>query len=109
MARKDRLKRNNPAAYENEDVRTLAEQADQLGDIKAILDTEGGKHLRDLLLQDVTSKVHALEANYRSASHAELVALCADLSAYLQLARLLIKAEENEKALDSALQEALAE
>lgn len=107
MSKINQLKENNPKALLNDDIRALAEQADQLHDIKALFDTIGGKALFKLVTQDAVARVYALEANYKTASHAELLALCADLSSHLQLARLLRRAEENERLADEALTEAL--
>jgi hypothetical protein len=86
----------------------LAEQYDQLHRIKALADTEGGKELQNLIMADVVARVNALESQYKTASHAEIIALCADLSSHLQLARLLTSAEENLKYVDEAIANALA-
>ena len=98
MTKRAREKITNP------EVQDLVEQAEALHEIKALYDQPGGKQLVSLLLKDVVSTVHLL-AN----GNQERDMLCERLKANLNLARLLIKAEENEQHLDDLIADALAE
>lgn len=107
--RLSQIKKSNPELLDNDHVRYLAEQGDLAHNIKTIADSEGGKATMQLLLRDVVSRVYALSTQYKTASHAELMALCADLSSHLQLAKLYVNAEDSLAELDAQLEEALTE
>lgn len=107
--RLSQLKEHSPELLENEHIRYLAEQADLAHAIKSIADTEGGRNTQQLLLRDVVTRVHALSSQYKTASHAELMALCADLSSHLHLAKLFANAQDTVAELDNQLEEALTE
>lgn len=107
MSQVNRLKKQNPEALNNEDIRSLAVEADNLHDIKAIATSKAGETLIILLRSDLASRVSELEAKYKTASHTELVAVCADLSANFQLLRLLHNAATNEEIVTAALEDAL--
>lgn len=109
MSRKSKVLKDNPEVAEDEDLLSLIEQADEQHDIKAMAESNGGKIVAKLLLQDVVGKVMQLEAMYKTASHIELVAVIADLSAYLTTAKLFIRSKENVKLLDEQIAEALTE
>lgn len=109
MSHLAKLKENNPDAMEDGFLVDLAESADSVHAIKAIADQEGGKVLVRLLLKDVVNAVNTLRTGYATLTHTELIAHCATLNERINLAKLLINAEESEKALDKAIAEALAE
>jgi HPt (histidine-containing phosphotransfer) domain-containing protein len=109
MSRLAKLKEHNPEALEDGFIVDLAESADAMHAIKAIADQPGGKELVRLLLVDVVNVVHKLRTNYATLSHPELMAYCATLNERINLAKLLINAEEKEKELNKAIEEALAE
>jgi len=80
--------------------KTLKEDKATFRSIKALGDTEGGKELQALLVQQIMSYVHQL-----SVSDAD--PLCAKLQANIALLRMIISAEDNEKAVDELIEEAL--
>jgi len=99
MSRVKQLKDERP------DLVDLAEQADQLHDIKALHESNGGKALVELLMKDVVGVVHRLT----TAKPEERDALCERLKANLNLAKLIINAEDNEAHLDQMIADNLAE
>lgn len=103
------LKESNPEAYAQPHIQDLVEQSDRLHTLKALADTDGGKELIKLLVQDTVNSLHALRANYRSATHTELIAIISNMAAHYDTARLLFNAEENEQAADEQLEEALTD
>lgn len=109
MNRVNSLRKDAPELLENQEVFDLAAQADQLQELKALADMEGGKQLIKLLIKDVVFKVNQLQASYRTASHIELLAIISEMSAHLNTAKLLINSKENIELLDKELAESLSE
>ena len=109
MSRRSKILKENPEVSENEDLMTLIEEADKLHDIKVLATSPGGKLITKALLQDVVNKIAQLESMYKTASHTELIAVIADMSANLSLAKVFIKSEENVRLLDEQIAEALTE
>lgn len=109
MSRVNKLRQKAPELLDNPDVFDLAAQADQLQDLKAVADTPGGKQLIKLLMTDVVGSINRLESSYRTATHQELTAIIAQMSASLTLAKVLIHSKENMEALDKELEAALSE
>ena len=92
----EKKQKNNP---------TPEEQVDQMHAIKALGDTQGGQELVTLLMQDVASGVYTLA--YGDGSDRDR--LCADLKANLNVVKLILNAEENEKILLAQIAEALSD
>lgn len=109
MSRRSKVKKENPEALKNEDILSLIDQADIQQDIKVMAESAGGKIVTKLLIQDVVNKIMQLEAMYKTASHVELIAVIADMLAYLNTAKLLTRSKENLKLLDEQIAEALTE
>lgn len=109
MSRLNRIRKDAPELLENPEVVDLVAQADQMQDLKAVADTPGGKQLVKLLLTDVVSAVNRLESSYKTATHTELIAICAQLSSSLTLAKLLLRSKENMELLDKELENVLSE
>lgn len=86
---------------------SLAEQWDQLHDLKALYDSEGGKQLVSLLLQDISSAVTNVAANRRMYTLQDFQSLASDIDTKLNLVRLLTRAEENERFVEEQIQESL--
>ena len=109
MSRLVRIKEQQPEALSNGVVVDIAEQADQLQELKALYDTDGGKVLVKLLVQDAINSVHMLRGSYRTATHTELITMIAALDAHLSTAQLLLSAKDGVAILDAELDEALRE
>jgi hypothetical protein len=90
-------------------VAPLAEEYDKVHSIKALADTEGGKEIAKLLVQNVVQSVHKLSNNYTTMPHTEMVALCATMKSDLSLARLITNSKDNLKHLDEMIADALLE
>ena len=71
--------------------------------------TDGGKLLIANALQDLEGAINRLSVEYRTASHIELIALCAQLDNRLALYKALTRAESNLIKLDAIIEEALKE
>jgi len=87
----------------NKEQTFLEEQKDQIHSIKALGDTDGGKELVALLVKDVVVGVHHLVAG---ADHVKTIA---EMKARMELAQLILNAEDTEKELDILIAEALSE
>ena len=87
---------------ERKDLEPLLQSRDQYHKIKVLHETEGGKELVTLLVEEVVSIVNRL-------SQSDASPLCADLKANLNLLRLIQNAEENEGVVEESLKEALLE
>lgn len=109
MKRLSKLKEEKPEVLSNPQVFDLAEQADKLQELKALYDTDGGKQLVKLLVQDVVYRVNGLCSAYKTMSHTELITTIADMDAHLSTARLLMNAKEGVAIIDAELEEALRE
>ena len=104
MSKKKQLQKNPKS---NEEVLDLAEQFDTVHDLKALYDTNGGKQLVSLLLQDMSSAVHKIASQRSTLSLLEFQSLASDIDTKLNLAKLLINAKANEDFLEEQIQEAL--
>ena len=91
----------------NDEALNLAEQFDTVHDLKALYDTEGGKQLVNLLLQDVSAAVQKIASQRRELTLVDFQSLASDIDTKLNLAKLLLNAKENEEFLEEQLQEAL--
>ena len=84
------------------DIIALAEQADQLQDIKVLHQSAGGKVLVNLLVKDTINAMNKL-----AYSTDEREKYCATLRANLDLIKLLVNAKDNEAEADRMIQDAL--
>lgn len=109
MSRRNKVIKDNPEVADNEDLLSLLDQADEQQDIKVMAESVGGKILTKLLIQDVVNKVMQLESMYKTASHVELMAVIADMSAHLNTAKLMINSKDNVHILDEQIAEALTQ
>jgi len=81
----------------------LKGQKDTLHSIKALGDTQGGEALVSLLVADIVGSIHKLIGG---ADHIKEIA---EMKARMELAELILNAEENEKEIDRLIAEALSE
>jgi len=97
------------AEKKNKHVEAVMEQVEKLHDISSLASTAGGKTLINLLIKDTVNAMQRLRASYRTASHTELLAIIADMSAKFETAKLLLNAKEGEEVANERLEEALRE
>jgi hypothetical protein len=109
MKNLDKIKEETPELLNNPDILQLAEQADVVHSLKALHDTDGGKQLVKLLIEDALGCVHRLSGGYHTMSHIEMVSLCAQLDTKLATAKLLIDSKQVKEVLDAELEEAMRE
>lgn len=107
MSLKKQIKKDNPDA--SSEVLWIADQIEDNADIKALSDTEGGKKLAKMLIQDVVGSVRALQGGYKEFTLEQFQSTCATLNAHLNLAQMIIASKDNETQLYKMLEEALAE
>jgi len=103
------IQKDRPELLTNPDIVQLAEQADIAHNLKALYDSEGGKELVKLFMQDAVCCVHRLRGGYNTMSHIELIAIIAKMDINISSAMLLMDAKEVKEVLDSELEEALRE
>lgn len=65
--------------------------------IDAVSNSEGGKIVVSSLQKDIVSVIDDLASKYKTASHVELIALCATLQARLALLRVLVRSRKLKK------------
>lgn len=95
---------------EKEAKKTDEEQMrDDLHDLKALYDTNGGKRLVELLIKDVNANVQRLAGQYMVLSHIEMIALAASISEKLAIAHTLTRSKENLAVIEEQLETALSE
>lgn len=76
-----------------------------LADIKKMSLTPGGQGIIAMTKKIVTTKVSILANGYKGKTHEELIELCADLNANLDLYLLLTGADKKIKAIEEILEE----
>lgn len=81
------------------------EEIKKLHKIKDLTLTEGGKELATLQKELVINQVAELSNSYQTKTHAELIALCARLSANLGLLQILTGVDEQIKAIEKLYEE----
>lgn len=77
--------------------------------IEALSNTEGGQRIVSLLKDDILSAINDISAKYKTASHAELIAVSAKLSERITLFRVFSRASKNKKLTKDQLEELLKE
>lgn len=82
---------------------------DDLHDLKALYDTNGGKRLVSLLIKDVASQVQRFGGQYATLSHIEMIALGASIHEKLALIHILTRSKENLEVMEKELEDALSE
>jgi len=105
----NKIKEERPELLTDPDIVQLAEQADMAHNLKALYDSEGGKQLVKLFMQDAVGCVHRLRGGYNTMSHIEMIAIIAKMDINISSAMLLMDAKEVKAVLDSELEEALRE
>ena len=73
-------------------------------EIDAVALSKGGQKIISGLREDILSVTQSLTRDYKTATHMELVALCADLGAKLSLFQILTNAKKNIQALEEILE-----
>lgn len=109
MNRVQNLRSKAPELLENQEVFDLAAKADELHELKALSDTEGGKQLTHLLLKSVVNNVYKLITLYKTAPDVELRATIAAIDTELNVARVILNAKEGLDVLDQELATLLSE
>jgi hypothetical protein len=71
--------------------------------LDVVASTAGGKLLVSSLQKDITSCVDELSSKYKTASHIEIIAICAKLSEKITLLRVLNKAKKLKKIAQEEL------
>jgi hypothetical protein len=106
MSREKEIKKNNPEA--DESLLELARQFDENHDLKVLHDTNGGKLLVRLLVQDIIGTMNRIAANRATYTLSDFQAAGSDIETKLNIVRALIRAEDNEEYLNELLAENLA-
>ena len=65
--------------------------------LEALQNTDGGKLLMTALKTDIGSCLDEISTKYKTASHAELLAVCAKFAANLALFRSIFRSSKNKK------------
>jgi len=89
----------------NIDEKEIKEDIKKYASIDALSDYDGGKILKETLLNDISSAIDVLLSSYKSASHIELITTIARLEAKLNLYRVIDRAKKNKELAVEALKE----
>lgn len=82
----------------------IIEDAERYASLESVANTEGGKVLSAAAMEDTLNAIESLAGSFRTATHAELIAHCAVLSANLNIFRTLKNAHRNKTEARAALQ-----
>jgi hypothetical protein len=99
------IKKNTPERADDERVIAAADDVDVQSALAAFASSEAGQIMRKSLLDNVGASVSALATSWRTASHIELMALCARLEDRLAILRTFSHARGNLEAAEAALDE----
>jgi len=109
MKRTTRIKESSPELLSNEEVFTMAVEADRLQEFSTLAKSPEGQSLIKLLLEDYKLKAQHLHGLYRTATRDELVSVIASMEAAWDTAKLLASAESLLQILDTELEDALSD
>lgn len=85
----------------------LADSLDKAHALDVMAQTEGARVLVDSLVSDIISTINSLANRYKTMSHTEMIAYCAELQANLGVLFAIRRAKPNRAALEESLAEAL--
>ena len=108
MSDKKISKNEVPIKKKRPEVAEIERDIDTFLAVENLAGTAGGKVLVDNLSRDIIALAESLGARYKTASHAELLGLCADLDNKLTILRLITRAKRNRELAMDALKEELA-
>lgn len=113
MAKKKTTKKANaeevPRGKRSPEVVEIEKDLGTYISLETLADSEGGKILVDNLAKDIIGLTESLGIKYKTATHAELMGLCADLESKTTILRLITRAKKNKELAQDALKEALME
>lgn len=94
---------------ENPEATLIADELDKFSAIEAVYMSNGGKILFKSLMKDSIGSIESLMSKYKTLTHIEMIAICAELKSNIDLARVLKKSEKNKKQAQEDLEQALLE
>lgn len=77
----------------------IADKVAQYSAIDVISKMEGGKAIINSLQKDLVNYIDKIAYNYETATHAELISMCASIRSTIAMMRLFKNAEDNKKLL----------
>lgn len=101
--------KEEPKGRKRPEVIAIEKDLEKYIDLEKLADSAGGKIVVDNLAKDILSTAESLGNRYKTATHAELMSLCADLESKWSILRLITRAKKNKELAEVALREALAE
>lgn len=93
----------------NPEIVSIEKDLEKYVALENLADSAGGKVIVDNLALDIIATAEALGVRYKTASHAELLGMCADLDNKLTILRLITRAKKNKELATDALKEAIEE
>jgi len=93
----------------NPEIAAIERDLDKFVALEILAESEGGRLVVDNLAVDIIALAEIVGSQYKTASHAELMGLCADIDNKLTILRLITRAKKNRELATEALKEALAE
>jgi hypothetical protein len=95
----------NPNA--SDEALVCADEYDEVKEVELLSKSEGGRVLMNRLLDTIASGVDTINTTYKTGTHAELIAVCADLIANVNMYRAMYRSEKKSEELRAILEEAL--
>lgn len=87
----------------------VAAELDSAAALSTVSESKGGKILISALQSDVVDVIDTLGNKFKTLTHIELIALCAELKTKLDFMRSLSRAKKNKEYLNELLEEKLRE
>lgn len=107
--KKRQAKNEEPKKPKSPEVVSIERDLERYVALETLAESEGGKIIVDNLASDVISLAEILGAQYKTATHAEILGLCADLDNKLTILRLITRSKKNKELALDALKQAIKE
>ena len=108
MAEKRRIaKDESPKGKNTPEIKAIEKDLDAYVALENLSESTGGKILVDNFAKDIIALCDSIGAHYKTASHAGLLGLCADLDNKMAILRLITRAKKNKHLAEEALKEEL--
>jgi HPt (histidine-containing phosphotransfer) domain-containing protein len=109
MSRLSKITEEAPELLEDKDFTDLVASADKLHDLKVLAESAGGEALVKHLVKRIVQNMHILSHSYKTANHAELIAVIAQMASLLEIARFITTAKSDLEYLDQQIADTLSQ
>lgn len=100
-----KIRDRNPAAAERADVQSAVADAETQGALASFASTKAGEVVLKGMRQNLAMTIDSISSGYRTLSHVELMAACAQLEDRIALLRTFTRAPKNLQLIEEAIEE----